>query len=111
MQTHLIDLIRDCTGLLAGGVIGFAFGTLQQAALRRNERREKNGDLKNGWTLMPAAGARVAYLLIALAGVQLISPRLFVDGTQWWVSAGVVVGYGGMLFQGLRRKLAQPPAG
>jgi hypothetical protein len=29
----LIDLVRDLVGLTAGGLIGLAFGTLQQAAL------------------------------------------------------------------------------
>jgi len=41
MQTHLVDLLVHAAGLLAGGAIGLAFGTLQQAALRRNERLEK----------------------------------------------------------------------
>jgi hypothetical protein len=106
MQIHLIDLLKDLVGLVAGGVIGFAFGLLQQAALRRHEQREQEGKLKNGWTLMPGAGVRVAYLLIALALVQVICPLLFVDGTQWLVSAGVVVGYGWLLVQQLRRRLA-----
>jgi len=106
MQIHLLDLIRGAVGLLAGGVIGYAFGLLQSAALRRHEQQEKNGKLKNGWSLMPGSGARVAYLLVALALVQLVCPLLFVDGTQWLVSAGVVVGYGWLLYRQLRLRLA-----
>jgi hypothetical protein len=106
MQIHLLDLIRDVVGLLAGGAIGYAFGLLQSAALRRHEQLEQGGKLKNGWSLMPGAGARVAYLLIALALVQLVCPLLFVDGTQWFVSGGVVGGYGWMLLHQLRRRRA-----
>jgi hypothetical protein len=106
MQFHLADIARDLMAVFVGGVIGLAFGTLQQAALRRNEERQRSGQLKNGWSLMPGAGARVAYLLIALALVQLICPLLFVEGTQWWVSGGLVLGYGWLLFQQLRLRLA-----
>ncbi len=106
MHLELIDIARDLVGLAAGGVIGLAFGNLQQAALRRHAEREQAGKLKNGWSLMPGAGARVAYLLIALALVQLVCPLLFVEGTQWFVSGGVVAGYGWTLFHQLRRRLA-----
>ena len=108
METHIIDLLRDCAGLAAGGAIGFAFGILQRAALRQHEVQQQSGKLKSGWSLMPGSGVRVAYLLIALALVQVICPLLFVEGTQWWVSAGVVVGYGVMLYQQLRLRLAAP---
>jgi hypothetical protein len=107
MQIHLMDLILDLAGLTAGGVIGLAFGTLQQAALRRHEQLEQTGKLKNVWTLMPGSGGRVACLLLVLALVQLICPLLFADGTQWWVSAGVVVGYGWLLFQQLRHRMKE----
>jgi hypothetical protein len=107
MQIHLIDLVKDLVGLLAGGVLGFAFGTLQQMALRRHAQLEQSGKLKNGWSLIPGSGARVAYFLIVLLLVQWICPLLFADGTQWWVSAGVVIGYGWILYQQLRLRLAQ----
>ena len=105
MKIHLLDLLRSLAGVLAGGVIGLAFGTLQKAALRRHEQLEQTGRLKNGWSLMPGAGARVAYLLIALALIQFLCPLLFADGTQWLVSAGVLLGYGSMLSTQLRRRL------
>ncbi len=107
MQLHLIDFVFDLVGLTAGGVIGLAFGTLQQAALRRHEQREQSGKLKNGWSLMPGSGGRVACLLLGLALVQLICPLLFADGTQWWVSAGLVLGYGSMLYQQLRHRMKE----
>src|SRR5437660_12927497 len=97
MQPHLSDLPRLVVAALAGGMIGYAFGLLQQVALRRNDERERTGRFKSGWSLMPGAGVRVAYLLILLALVQLICPLLFVDGTQWVVSGGLAVGYGCVL--------------
>lgn len=106
MQTHLFEIARGLLGLGAGAVIGYAFGLLQDAALRRNEEKQQSGRLKHGWSLMPAAGARVAYLLIALALVQLVCPLLFVDSTQWLVSGGVVLGYGSVLVRQLRRRMA-----
>jgi hypothetical protein len=105
MTTLLIDLVRDLVGLAAGGAIGLAFGLLQQTALRQNEERERTGHFKNGWSLMPGAGVRVAYLLITLALIQLICPLLFAEGTQWVVSAGLLLGYGSMLFNQLRRRI------
>jgi hypothetical protein len=54
---------------------------------------------------MPGSMRRVAYLLVALAGVQVICPLLFTNGTQWWVSGGVVAGYGLVLAQELRRRM------
>jgi len=105
METHLFEIFRHLAGLLAGGAIGLLFGTLQQAALRRHELQERSGQLKNGWSLIPGSGARVAYLLLALVLVQLICPLLFADGTQWWVSAGLVAGYGWTLLRQLRARL------
>ena len=106
MDMHLFDLLRDAVALTGGTVIGLAFGLLQRAAQLKNEQREATGQLKNGWSLMPGSGARVAYLLVALALIQLVCPMLFVDGTQWWVSAGVVLGYGWMLLQQLLHRRA-----
>jgi hypothetical protein len=36
--------------------------------------------------------------------IQVLCPVLFVNGIQWWVSAGVVLGYGGLLFWQLRQR-------
>ncbi len=100
-----MEIVRWSVAILAGAVIGLGFGTLQAAALRRNEERERTGQLKNGWSLMPGAGARVAYLLITLAVIQFVCPLLFVAGTQWFVSGGLVAGYGWTLFSQLRTRL------
>jgi len=102
---HLLEILRITTGLGAGALIGYAFGLLQNAALRHHQRLEQEGKLKSGWSLMPGSGARIAYLLCALLVVQLICPLLFTGGTQWVVSAGVVLGYGWMLFIQLRQRL------
>ncbi len=107
MQSSLFEFLRVVVGLAAGGVIGVAFGTLQEAALRRNEQLAQSGRLGNGWSLMPGAGARVAYLLVALVVIQFVCPLLFADGTQWWVSSGLLLGFGSLLVQRLRRRRAQ----
>ena len=105
METTLIEILYRGAALGAGVAVGSAFALLQNMALRRHEKQERSGKLKNGWSLMPGAGARVAYFLIALLLVQICCPVLFVDGTQWWVSAGVVVGYGWFLVRQLRERL------
>ena len=99
----LIEFLSYAFGALAGVVIGYAFGLLQQAALRRNEQRQRTGKLNSGWSLMPGSGGRVALLLIVLALIQVVCPLLFRDGTQWWVSGGVVAGYGWTLLRQLLR--------
>ena len=105
MTLNLIDLLREFAGLAAGGFIGYAFGVLQQTAQRRHAEQERSGKLKSGWSLIPGAGARVAYLLIALALIQFLCPLFFTDGTQWFVSVGVGLGYGWALFRQLRERL------
>ncbi len=97
-------MIQAIAGLIAGVLIGAGFGMVQEAARRRNERLQQAGKLNSGWAVMPGSGARVAYLMLALVLVQLVCPLLFVNGTQWWVSAGVVLGYGWLLFRRLREQ-------
>jgi len=106
MNIQITEIFRSLAALAAGGLIGYAFGTIQQIALRRNEKRQEEGKLNNGWSLMPSSGQRVAYLLIALVLVQIICPLFFVNGSQWWVSGGVVLGYGTILFRQLRQRQA-----
>jgi hypothetical protein len=102
MTTFLILL-----AVAAGGAIGYGFGMIQNMALRRNERRQQNGSLTSGWAVMPGSTTRVAYLLIVLVAIQFICPLLFKDGTQWWVSAGLLMGYGYVLY----RRLVQRKGG
>jgi multidrug efflux pump subunit AcrB len=107
MTTQLITMFGEIAALVIGGLIGTAFGMLQNVARRKNEQKEKQGEFKNGWSLMPGSGARVAYLLITLVLIQIVCPMLFKGGaTQWWVSGGVALGYGAMLFLQLRRRLS-----
>ena len=104
MNIQITEILRCVAALVAGGLIGYAFGTFQQMALRRNEKRQQSGQLNNGWAVMPGSGRRVAYLLIALVLVQLICPLFFVNGSQWWVSGGVVFAYGLTLYRQLRQR-------
>jgi hypothetical protein len=107
MTTQFINMFASIAALIVGGFIGVAFGSLQNAARRKNEKSEREGTFKNGWSLMPGSGTRVAYLLITLVAIQIICPMLFKnDSTQWWVSAGVATGYGAMLFVQLRQRLS-----
>ena len=106
---NLITLLQPTTALAAGGLIGAGFGILQVSARRRHEALQLKGEFKSGLAAMPGAGKRVAYLLIALVLVQIVCPLLFQNSIRWWVSAGVAVGYGVMLFLQLRERLAQRP--
>lgn len=104
----IMNIARVLLALVAGGAVGVIFGTLQNMALRRNEQRQQSGSLNNGWAVMPGSMRRVAYLLVALVLVQIFCPLLFQDGSQWFVSASVGLGYGGMLLRRLwQRKHGQ----
>ncbi|MHB8523475.1 MAG: hypothetical protein ACYDH9_22330 [Limisphaerales bacterium] len=103
MATELVNMLQSLTGLLVGASIGAAFGMIQDAARRRNERLQEGGKLNSGWAVMPGAMRRVGYLMVALALVQIVCPVLFANGAQWWVSCGVMAGYGGVLFRQVRR--------
>jgi len=107
MPNNLSTMLVAIAALLVGGMIGYGFGLIQDAARRRNEKRQQAGTLKSGWSVMPGSGARVMYLVITLALIQLICPRLFNGGgIQWWVSGGLALGYGYTLFTQLREKLS-----
>lgn len=103
---NILDAVSPLIGLIAGFAIGTGFGWLQQAAKRRNEAQAASGN-KSLWRIMPGTGARVAFLLLALALIQIVCPLLFVNGTQWWVTGGLVGGYGLMLYRQLRERMAQ----
>jgi hypothetical protein len=96
---HMIETLRVMSAVLAGGVIGIAFGLLQEKARLRYEQKQQRGELKSEFNVMSGSMRRVASLMIALVLVQVICPLLFRDGTQWLVSGGVVVGYGILLYR------------
>lgn len=100
---NLIDLLRIAGSLLIGGGIGWSFGLLQAAAQRQNQEKETAGRVKSIWRLMPGSGQRVAYLLLTLVLIQIVCPMLFVEGTQWWVSGGLLAGYAYVWVQRLVR--------
>jgi hypothetical protein len=105
MNTFLVVV-----AVAAGGAIGYCFGLVQNLALRRNARRQQTGDLNTGWAVMPGSMSGVAYLLIVLAAIHILCPLLFEDGTQWWVSAGVALGYGYVLFRRIVQTHNRPTA-
>jgi hypothetical protein len=101
MMTTLLTI----AGFIVGGFIGLAFGAVQNYALQRNEKHQEKGHLKSGWMVMPGSMSRVAFLMFALVLVQIGMPMLFEGISQWMVSAGVVLGYGWMLYNEMRRKV------
>jgi hypothetical protein len=107
MIGQLLDVMRPLLAVAAGGAIGCTFGALQNSARLRHEKRQREGNLRSEWSIVPGSGRRVAYLLVTLAGIQVVCPLLFVDGVQWAASAGVVGGYGWMLWRRLQGQRAE----
>ena len=95
-------MLLALAGLMAGSILGSGFGIIQALARQRNERLQQSGKLQSAWAVIPGSGRRVAGLLVALALIQVLCPLLFVHGGQWWVSGGVVAGYGATLFRQFR---------
>jgi hypothetical protein len=106
MPAQLMNLFISLAALIAGFMIGAGFGMVQNAARRRYEKRQTVGKLKSGWAVMPGSAKRVMYLVLTLVLVQIVCPLLFKGGIQWWVSGGVVLGYGLILYRQLRERLS-----
>lgn len=102
----ILEFFQISGAVLAGTAIGWAFGLVQQFAAKRNAQMQATGKLNGVWSLMPGSMTRVAFLLVALAIVQVVCPMLFTGNAQWAVSAGVVVGYGFTLYQAMRTRIA-----
>ena len=107
MISAITNMFAIITAVLIGGVIGAGFGMVQEAARRRYERKQAEGKLKGASPVMLGSGFRVAVLLVTLLLVQIVCPILFRDGIQWWVSGGLVLGYGYRLYRELRRRMAE----
>jgi hypothetical protein len=107
MQTQYTNFIVLPLALIAGSMIGYAFGLIQSNASRRYERLQREGKFKSGWAATPGSFRRIAYLLIALALVQFLFPIFFAPNglSQWCVAGGVAAGYGLVLYRDLRRRL------
>jgi len=101
MMAFLLSLV----GLAVGGAVGYSFGAIQNAALRKHQKRQQVGAFKNAWAVMPGSMTRIAFLLVMLAVIQVLIPVLFDGGMQWLVSGGVVIGYGSTLLKQLRTAL------
>ncbi len=105
MMIDPLTILEIVGALVAGVLIGLAFGQLQQIAWRRHTALEGQGRFNSGWAVMPGSFRRVGFLMLALVLVQLGYPFIFTQGAQWWVSGGVLAGYGFLLWRGLRRRL------
>jgi len=104
MQSQISNYYLVPLALVAGTMIGYTFGNIQVAAARRYEKLQLQGKFTSGWAATPGSFRRVAYLLVALALVQFLFPVFFAQGgaSQWFVSVGVVSGYGWTLYRQFR---------
>jgi hypothetical protein len=98
-----MNVIYAIAAVMAGALVGGAFARLQLAALRRHQARLDQGRSINALLSVPGSFSRVALVLIALVLMQIVFPALFPGINKWCVSAGVVLSYGWMLAQRLRR--------
>jgi hypothetical protein len=103
---NFVQLFQMIAAALAGGAIGWAFGLVQQFAAKRHAQLQATGKMNSAWSLMPGSMTRVAFLLVALAIVQVLCPMFFTGNAQWAVSVGVVFGYGWTLYLAMRARIA-----
>ncbi len=106
-----METIWRILAVLAGGMVGYGFGKIQDAAARRYLKLQQIGRFSGSWAIIPGSMRRTAWLLVALALVQWVCPMLFANGCQWWVSGGVVLGYGAVLYRQFRLRMAGLPPG
>ncbi len=104
MDKSMIMIFISLTAIIVGYVIGFWFGTIQNAALIRNKKKYESGKLKNGFFLMPGSMGRIAMLLIILVVIQFAIPMFFQGNIQWILSAGIILGYGWTFVKQLRNR-------
>jgi hypothetical protein len=107
MNPSITDIALSAAGLAFGGLIGFSFGSIQNKALRAYKKKMDDGKFTSGWSVMPGSMRRTAYLLVLLAGIQILFPVFFEGSSvQWLISAGVVLGYGWTLADQVRNRSA-----
>ena len=104
MDYSNVTVLLPILGLCVGGLIGLAFGVIQREAKRRNEKRQEYGKFSSAWRIVPGSMTRVALFMAVLVLIQIGLPVIFDGNIQWIVSAGVVLGYGWMLFREYRHQ-------
>jgi hypothetical protein len=105
MEGRLLTTLVGLGAIVLGGVIGLAFGSLQNAALLQNQKKQRGDNSKKVWAFLPGSAGRIAFLLVGLALVQIACPMFFEkEGMQWIVSLGVILGYGWTLLDQVRMK-------
>jgi hypothetical protein len=108
VKSQLVSFSLALGALILGGIIGLAFGSLQNAALLRYRKLQQNGASMSGSPIMQGSATRIAFLLVGLVVVQIACPMFFDrEGMQWIVSAGVVLGYGWTLLDQFRLRSTQ----
>jgi len=107
MENLVISALLTAAAFAVGGAIGYAFGLWQLMARLRHEKLERAGKFHNAWKVMPGSGGRVALFLLFLVLVQWLCPLIFTDSIKWWVSGGILLGYGTVLLRQLRQRKAE----
>jgi hypothetical protein len=108
MQLDWMEWMRAAAGLVAGGVIGIAIGFYQAKTMgwkRSGKACEAPGPLASWRATWPGRLKRVFFVLAVLAMISLACPMLFTQGGKWWVTAGIGLGYGSLLFRRLRQAM------
>ena len=80
MQISIVGVLWPILSVLAGGMVGYGFGKIQDAAARRYHKLQQDGQFNSSWSIVPGSMRRTAWLLVALALVQLVCPMLFTNG-------------------------------
>jgi hypothetical protein len=96
------NALRIGVALFVGGVIGVAYVAAQEAARRKHAMLRPKSSSSDDNFSVPGSGRRAIVLGMALVAVQWICPLLFVAGTQWWVTGGVLLGAGWQRLRNLR---------
>ena len=102
MDINGSDVLRVGVALLVGGVIGVAYVSAQEAARRRHALLRPKSLTPDDNFSVPGSAKRAVLLGMALVAVQWVCPLLFVAGTQWWVTGGVLLGAGWQRLRHLR---------
>ena len=92
---RLYHILAIAAALAGGAFIGLAFGAIQKAAAAQESAAAKRRPIEQ----RVGCGARLhapgrATCSSPWPACKLICPLLFTNGSQWWVSGGVVAGYG-----------------